>query len=69
MTDKPTNTVKNLTDSAALAANLHQIGQSLRIMTAALSEVARYRKASYDAHIAAGFTPEQALAICHRPLF
>jgi hypothetical protein len=61
--------VKNITDSASLAAEVHSLGGHLTALTAALPEVARYRKASYDAHIAAGFTPEQALALCHRALF
>lgn len=60
------DTEKNLYQSAQTAAAAEQLIATLPILTRACDEIARFRKASYDAHIKAGFTPEQALVLCQK---
>lgn len=51
---------KTLSDECqALRANLADVIEGLEL-------AAEIRKAAYDAHIKAGFTPEQALDLCWR---
>jgi hypothetical protein len=65
MTDKPNiHALPSATDETQ--ASVDAMIRILPILTRAASEIARYRKASYDAHIAAGFTPDQALILCQR---
>lgn len=49
---------------SALAAAVAAIRKDLPAMLEMQVYIAQMRKASYDAHIAQGFTHEQALALC-----
>lgn len=49
----------------AIKAAGEALARSLPEMISAIETVAKYRRASYLAHLAAGFTDAQALELCH----
>lgn len=59
-----TNITELKTPADPAKANLEKLRRDLPTILASLAIVAQVHKAAYDAHIKAGFTPEQALVLC-----
>lgn len=53
-------------DRDKLIAALEHLKRTAPLMIQLSATMATIRKASFDAHVAAGFTPEQALVLCTR---
>lgn len=49
-----------------LRATLEELRRTLPVLSELSKEIARYRRVAYDAYIAEGFTPEQALILCQK---
>lgn len=56
--------VVGIGDKDEMRAALEQMKRSLPVYKEHAGILAKIRKASYDAHIAEGFTPAQALELC-----
>lgn len=54
------------TSNDELVKSIELMRRQAELIAEASKLIAAQRKASYDAHIAAGFTPEQALILCQR---
>ena len=54
------------TEREELAASLEAFKRKLPLLIEHASVTAKLRKASYDAHIRNGFTPAEALELCHK---
>jgi hypothetical protein len=55
------------TEADKLKASLESLRRVLPLQAELAGEIAKARFASYKAHLEAGFTPEQALALCRNP--
>ena len=66
MKDKPT--VVPFTPPDEMRGMLENLKRTLPIWKEQAAVLAEIRKASYDAHIAQGFTPEQAIDLCRSML-
>jgi hypothetical protein len=66
LTDKKTDLHVLPTETDKLLASLHAMKRALPLFIEIAPEIARARRASYDAHVEAGFTSEEALALCQR---
>lgn len=56
--------ILDLGDKNEMRAALEQLKRSLPVWKEQAAVIAEIRKASYDAHIEQGFTPDQALELC-----
>lgn len=55
-------------DKDKLRANMEQMKRELPVYIEYTMLVAEIRRASFDAHMAQGFTPQQALELCKEPM-
>jgi len=58
-----------MTDTPDLTALMANLGPALGALAANAAHIAHARASLYNAHIAEGFTPEQALVLCQRLTF
>lgn len=55
-----------LTERDAMIAAIEQLKRNAQFLCDYGKQLARIRKAHYDAYIAEGFTPEQSLILCQK---